>query len=158
MIQQADETLEGFRGEYYFLSNMYEVEVVYKGITFASSEHLYQWLKVPPEETWWRDRIREAPHGKVAKKLVNNPKCPKVKTDDWDAFRIQCMKIAVWAKFRNPDMARMLLDTGDMALVEHNFHKDQFFGVYQGSGQNQLGRILMLCRNYLRTLENTLSV
>lgn len=152
-----DETTEGFRGEYDFLSNMFPFEVHYKGLSFPSSEHLYQWLKVDPEAPngpEWQEKIRTANHGKLAKTLIRYKKCPIVKVEDWDAFRIESMRIALWAKFRQPEMARRLLATGDMALVEHNQWKDTFFGVYHGSGQNHLGQLLMKCRMYLRSLEN----
>lgn len=148
-----EETLNGFRDEYSFLSNMYEFEVEYKGLTFKSSEHLYQFLKVnpsAPDAKKWQDLIQNAPHGKIAKSIVKKPGFPNRKVKDFDEFRIKAMKIALWAKFKQPEMAKKLLETKDMALVEHNYWKDDFFGVYQGMGQNHLGRLLMELRMYLR--------
>lgn len=144
-----DVTIAGFRGDHYFLSNMYPVDCHYRGLVFPSSEHLYQWLKVKDE--WWRQRILEAEHGKVAKKLAANPKCPKKKVRDWDQFRIDCMKRALWEKFKNPELRAMLLATGDAILVEENTWNDVFWGMCRGEGRNELGSLLMKLRMYLRT-------
>lgn len=153
-----EETLKGFQEEYRFLSNMYEFEVEYKGLKFPSSEHLYQYLKVDPNASnakLWQDKIQNAPHGKVAKTLVKKSGFPFRPVKDIDDFRLRAMKVALWAKFKQPEMAKKLLDTKDMALVEHNQWTDTFFGVYHGSGQNHLGRLLMELRMYLRNnLEN----
>lgn len=148
-----EETLEGFRGDYDFLSNMYEYEIEYKGLTFPSSEHLYQWLKVEPtapDAQKWRDKIRTSPHGKKAKFIPKENGFPFRKVDDVDEFRLKAMKVALWAKFKNPEMSKKLLATKDIALVEHNWWRDDFFGVHKGMGQNHLGRLLMELRMYLR--------
>lgn len=148
-----EETTEGFQGEYDFLSNMYPFEVEYRGLTFASSEHLYQWLKVDPNTSFsqlWRDKIRHASNGRIAKKITKESAFPFRPVDDVDEFRLKAMKIALWAKFKQREMADKLLSTDDIALVEHNYWKDDFFGVYQGVGQNHLGRLLMELRMYLR--------
>lgn len=154
MLQETeDETLKGFREEYDFLSNMYEFEVEYKGLNFPSSEHLYQWLKVDPnvpDAKMWQDKIQNAAHGKVAKTLVRKPGFPFRPVKDVDEFRLRAMKVALWAKFKQPEMAKRLLDTKDTALVEHNTWRDDFFGVHNGMGQNHLGRLLMELRMYLR--------
>jgi len=145
------ETTEGFKGKFEFLSNMYECDCPYNGMVFKSSEHLYQWLKVPPEAEWWRTKIFEAPHGKVAKKLAANPKCPKKQTADWDLTRIRYMKIALWSKFtNNPDLKQKLLDTRGATLVEYNHWKDTFWGVCNGEGENRLGKLLMQLREKLQ--------
>lgn len=153
-----EETLGGFRDEYYFLSNMYEREIEYKGLKFPSSEHLYQWLKVDPthpKAEYWRNKIITAPHGKKAKFIPRYKGFPFRKVKDVDDFRLRAMKVALWAKFKHPDLAKKLLDTKDTTLVEHNTWRDDFFGVYNGMGQNHLGRLLMELRMYLRNnLEN----
>jgi len=146
----APETTEGFRGDYYFLSNMYEIECNYKSIVFPSSEHLYQWLKT--EKGWWSNKILEAPHGKVAKKLAANPKCPKEPIPDgydWDSWRIRLMKISIWSKFQNQFLQNWLLDTKGVELIEYNQWGDTFWGVCNGRGRNELGKALMALRMYL---------
>ena len=41
----------------------------------------------------------------------------------------------------------MLKATGDAVLVEGNWWRDDFWGVYEGKGQNILGKILMIVRD-----------
>lgn len=139
-----DDTSGGFRGPYDFLSNMYEVDITYQGITFPSSEHLYFYQQIP--EGWWRNRVLETPHGKVAKKIASNPKCPRISTTK--AFKLQCMKRAVWEKFKVPAMQNRLIDTHPTILVEYNWWNDTFWGVCRGEGENHLGRLLMHTRKH----------
>lgn len=40
----------------------------------------------------------------------------------------------------------MLLETVDADLVEGNHWKDRYWGVYNGSGENCLGQLLMMVR------------
>ena len=145
--------INSFAGEYAFLSNMYPCKIIYKELEFPSSEHLYQWLKIPntQEGQWWRDKIREAVHGKVAKKLANNPKCPKVdKFYEFDHIKLDRMKLAVYLKFtQNEDLAELLRETGDEELIEGNTWNDTFWGVCNGIGQNHLGKILMKMREII---------
>lgn len=153
MWADDDETHGGFRGEYDFLSNMYEFEVHYKGLAFPSSEYLYQWLKVEPtapDAEAWREKILTAPHGRKAKTLTKKRGFPLRQVKDIDEFRLKAMKIALWAKFKQPEMAKKLLATGDTTLVEYNTWRDEFFGICNGVGHNHLGRLLMECRLYLR--------
>ncbi len=148
------ETSDGFQNHYSFLSNMYECPCEYNGIIFPSSEHLYQWLKVPSEETWWKDKILNAPHGKVAKKLIKNDKCPIVKTDNWREFKLDIMSIALTSKFVKTDLEEKLIDTYPTILVEYNYWKDTFWGVCDGIGENNLGKLLMELRKYLMESRN----
>jgi ribA/ribD-fused uncharacterized protein len=62
------------------------------------------------------------------------------------------MMEAVEAKFRQHEALRaLLLDTGDAMLVEHT-KRDAFWGDGgDGSGRNELGRILMAVRERLRS-------
>jgi len=54
------------------------------------------------------------------------------------------MREIVWAKFsQNPELAEKLLTTGERYLEETDWWGDNTWGVYQGEGQNLLGKILM---------------
>ena len=55
-------------------------------------------------------------------------------------------------KFSDPHLRSLLLATGDAELIEGNWWHDQFWGVCNGVGQNQLGKILMAIRNLYRNL------
>lgn len=78
-----------------------------------------------------------------------------------DAFRIQLMEELVRDKFsRNPILRAKLLATGDREIQEGNWWKDTFFGVStrdypeagirKGDGRNELGKIIMRTRDWLR--------
>lgn len=141
-----NETVEGFREKYFFLSNMYVTPCQYNGLEFKSSEHLYQWLKVPDTERWWKDKIFNAPDGKVAKALAANEKCPHVIEKlghPWTVFRIGIMDVALRSKFENRELRQRLIDTGSLNIVEHNTWGDTFWGVHRGTGKNHLGKMLM---------------
>lgn len=160
MSDREEETIGGFRGKWAFLSNMHETPCEHEGKIFRSSEHLYQWLKIPETGNgrWWRDRIFEAEHGKIAKKLAANPKCPcaaKKIGEEWEKFRLEIMEIALRAKFKNAEMRQLLLDTEDVTLVEYNAWNDVFWGHSNGNGRNLLGQMLMRLREEFR-LENQL--
>ena len=67
-----------------------------------------------------------------------------------ESVRTQVMYELVKQKFQNPVYKEKLLSTGSCTLVEGNTHKDTFWGVYNGSGKNMLGKILMRVRNELQ--------
>tara|TARA_Y100000296_G_C5124172_1_gene231960 strand:+ start:697 stop:1053 length:357 start_codon:yes stop_codon:yes gene_type:complete len=68
----------------------------------------------------------------------------------WNGLRLGVMKDLVEAKFRQNEQARIiLLKTGDREIVEGNTWNDTFWGVCNGVGENQLGKILMYVRKML---------
>ena len=154
-METPDAPIDRFKDEFGWLSNMHECTCPHADKTFASSEHLYQWKKTAPG--WWQDRIFEAPHGKVAKKLAGNPKCPKATHSNWDDFRLQCMEVALRSKFgSNVQLRQQLVDTGTRDLIEGNYWHDQFWGnctcpKCPEPGLNHLGRMLMMLRSEYQT-------
>ena len=52
-------------------------------------------------------------------------------------------------KFKEPALLRALVDTYPFPLIEGNNWGDAFWGVYMGSGANNLGKILMKIRKFL---------
>ncbi len=55
------------------------------------------------------------------------------------------------AKFtQNSEIRQKLLDTGSAYLEETNYWHDTFWGVYNGNGENHLGKLLMLVRDEIR--------
>ena len=77
-------------------------------------------------------------------------------TDEYGAFSNFApypivMREAVDAKFRqHEDLRALLLGTGDAKLVEHTDNDDFWGDGGDGSGRNELGRILMAVRDALR--------
>ena len=55
------------------------------------------------------------------------------------------------AKFtQNEELKKKLIDTGDATLIEGNTWNDTFWGVCNGVGENNLGKILMKIREELK--------
>eukprot|EP00339_Tiarina_fusa_P019077 CAMPEP_0117035394 /NCGR_PEP_ID=MMETSP0472-20121206/25136_1 /TAXON_ID=693140 ORGANISM="Tiarina fusus, Strain LIS" /NCGR_SAMPLE_ID=MMETSP0472 /ASSEMBLY_ACC=CAM_ASM_000603 /LENGTH=195 /DNA_ID=CAMNT_0004744843 /DNA_START=129 /DNA_END=716 /DNA_ORIENTATION=- len=66
---------------------------------------------------------------------------------DWFQINMQVMRKALLAKFsQHPDLLQMLLKTKDKLLIEHTAN-DNFWGDGgNGSGRNNLGKLLMKVR------------
>jgi ribA/ribD-fused uncharacterized protein len=140
------DTKQAFKGEYAFLSNMYPCDVWYEGIKYPSSENAYQAAKTLDSSVRHYISLLE-PH--KAKTVAAKGELFTLR-DDWQKVRRHVMLAVVKDKFmRNPELSKMLLNTGDMELVEHNFWRDSYWGVCNGIGENWLGRILMHVRNLL---------
>jgi ribA/ribD-fused uncharacterized protein len=143
--------IDDFRGDYFFLSNFAPAQVMLDGMEFPTVEHAYQAAKtLEPQE---RERIWGASTPdlarKIGRKLDQRP--------DWPEEKVKIMQDLVWQKFdTHPDLAKLLLATGDSELVEENTWHDNFWGDCRCSncaavpGQNWLGRILMEVRERLR--------
>lgn len=132
--------IDDFRGKYYFLSNFYEAPVLYDGILYKNNEAAFQAAKVmdkklklvfanlPPNEA-----------KKFGRKVTLRP--------DWEKIKYQVMEDIVRAKFtQNQNLAELLKNTGSCELIEGNTWGDKIWGMVNGEGQNELGKILMKIR------------
>lgn len=136
--------IDKFEGEYAFLSNFYEAPVVFDGVRYENSEAAFQAQKC---ETYEERRTFSKENPAQAKKHGRRVILRK----DWEEVKIQLMKEIVTEKFRqNPELLRKLTETGDAYLEEGNYWNDRVWGVCNGSGANNLGRILMEVREELR--------
>lgn len=71
---------------------------------------------------------------------------------DWEQVKVGIMEEIVREKFtQHPELARLLIGTGDKILVEGNRWGDTFWDVdtRTGQGKSHLGKILMKVRNKL---------
>ena len=135
--------ITSFRGEYAFLSNMYEYPVHAGNVELRCAETLYQMLKTRDREI----RKQFIPlSGPAAKQLGRRIQL----RSDWNYIRIDVMRYVIRQKFNDPVMREKLLATGDEEIQEHNYWGDTFWGVYNGRGENWLGKILMEEREKLR--------
>lgn len=133
--------IKGFFGEFRFLSNFWPAPIVVQGIQFPTVEHAYQAFKSTDRADW--ERIAKLPTPKAAKaasyKLTLRP--------GWDTYRVFVMYKLLRLKFAIPELRKALLITGDAYLEETNTWGDRFWGVCDGSGDNQLGILLMKVRS-----------
>lgn len=137
---------EAFTGDREFLSNFYPCEIIYQDMKFPSVEHAYQSAKTNTIKE--RRKIQAAYSPAEAKKLGRKVQI----RPDWDEDKLNVMTLLVAQKFfDNPNLTKLLLDTGDEILEEKNWWNDQFWGTCKGNGQNHLGKILMTVRKGLET-------
>ena len=138
----------GFFNEYRFLSNFHVCPVQHQNLEYTSSEAAYQAAKVSD--------IREkipflTATPRLARELGQAVRLP----EHWNIQKFEIMREILRDKFqRNPDLAERLLETGDLYLEETNTWGDIYWGVCQGIGQNNLGKLLMQIRAELRSKEN----
>ena len=155
--------IQKFEGRYGFLSNFYPCEIVHQGIVYPSVEHFYVAMKcngpqylngVQYTPIDFREMIASVGHPGTVKKLGKKISVRK----DWDVKKIELMNWAVREKFRDEKLAEMLIETGDVQIIEGNAWHDTYWGVCScdkcaGKGQNHLGNILMKVREELRGIE-----
>jgi ribA/ribD-fused uncharacterized protein len=149
-----------FEGRYSFLSNFYPAKIEHQGIEYPTVEHYYMAMKSNDEQLIngkyytvgdFREMMAKVESPGLAKKIGRMVKL----RSDWDTYKFEVMNWAVREKFKDANLAQMLLDTGDQELVEGNFWGDVIWGVCDGKGQNHLGKILMQVRNELRGVKKT---
>ncbi|KKN70547.1 hypothetical protein LCGC14_0429780 [marine sediment metagenome] len=139
-----------FRGKYRFLSNFWSCSVLYEGITYPSAEHAYQAAKtIDPQQRLLISQNCPTPGD--AKRMGRTLTLRK----DWDTMKLLVMKNVVRCKFtQNQTLRNKLILTGSEELIEVNTWRDIFWGIYQGKGQNHLGKLLMLVRSELQKVRN----
>lgn len=135
---------KGFTEELYYLSNYYPCKVRYEGILYPSSEHAFAAAKTTdPVLQGFISRMDTPGQAKrFGRKLELRPY--------WNEIRIKVMYDILWCKFtQNTDLKQKLINTGNMYLEETNNWNDTFWGVCEGVGYNNLGRLLMELRAVL---------
>ena len=159
-LQPYDLALEGepidrFQGETRWLSNFEESEVMWNAISFKTVEHAYQAAKtsIPAEIEKVQSCATPGKAKRAGRKVTLRP--------DWEKVKIGIMAVLNLQKYsRHPELREKLLATGHRPLIEGNEWSDRFWGkcgakLPDGSrgkltGQNWLGRILMIIRENLR--------
>jgi ribA/ribD-fused uncharacterized protein len=150
-------SIENFREDYFFMSNMYvlenPVDTIY-GIQVPTSEHAYQADRFTSFVA--HEMVANTDDGIRAKNLARYLlKIGVEQRPDWDFIKVTRMHEINAQKYaRNTEIAEKLIATGDKELVEGNVWDDRFWGVSPvGSrdGQNHLGRILMRLRYELQS-------
>lgn len=100
-----------------------------------------------------KEKIRQADTPGKAKKIGRSVDL----REDWEDVKIAVMIAVIRRKFSaryRPELCQQLIDTGDAILVEGNTWGDTFWGVCNGKGKNNLGRILMARREVLKHIFN----
>ena len=134
-----------FRGPYRWLSNFAGCRINYGDpipdwsvVKYTCVENAYQSAKSDDPE--WREFCRENTPGVVkraSRKIKIHP--------NWDDMKVNVMKVLLMQKFSQEPYRTLLLETGNIDIIEGNTWGDKFWGVcletYQG--ENKLGRLIM---------------
>ena len=140
MTQHLTDPIGPFTGEFRFLSNFFPIAVEYEAILYPTAEHAFQAAKTLDPHA--RARIRTLPTASAAKRSGRS----LVLRADWEQVKVTVMRDILRAKFQQPVLRAYLLRTHPRPLVEVNTWGDRFWGVCHGSGENHLGRLLMVLR------------
>jgi ribA/ribD-fused uncharacterized protein len=135
--------IKGFQGEHRFLSNFYPCIVAFDGLVYQSSEAAYQAQKAVDEEVRGRFTTINAREARTLGRHI-------ILRTDWEMEKLNVMYRILREKFSKEPLQGMLLSTKDAYLEETNYWHDTFWGVYNGKGENHLGRLLMLVRDELK--------
>ena len=136
--------IKGFFGPWRFLSNFHFVEVEWEGMRYRTTEHAYQAAKFDNLEI--RKQIQSLATPREARRVGQGPGC----RHDWDQVKYGIMYDLTAQKYSYPSLAKQLLLSGNAYLEETNTWGDVYWGVCNGVGQNNLGKILMDIRTFLQ--------
>ena len=137
--------IDEFKGRYFFLSNFYNRDVTFEGLTYKNTECAFQAQKCLGRR---KEFVNLTPNeGKRLGRKVHIRK-------DWEFVKDDIMYRIVKCKFtQHEDLKRRLIDTGDEELLEGNTWNDTYWGIDINTrqGYNKLGKILMRVRDEIRS-------
>jgi len=137
--------INDFRGQYRWLSNFHECDILHEGIHYPSTEHAYQAAK--SLDTKVRNHVAALPFPRDAKRFSRS----MILRPDWEEIKYQVMLDVTRYKYNaHSELREKLIATGDQPLIEGNTWGDTYWGVCNGIGQNNLGKILMQVRKEVR--------
>lgn len=139
-----NEAIAFFTGRYRFLSNFYPCEITYQDCVYANTECAYQAHKFPIE---YRYLFANITNPGVAKRLARTHQSKQL--EDFHERKLQLMEDLLREKFAQNWFKTKLLATGTRPLIEGNHWNDTFWGVCNGVGENNLGKLLMKIRSEL---------
>lgn len=137
----------GFFGEHRWLSNFAPATIEFVGLYFPTVEHAYVASKTTDFKK--QEEISKVVSPGKVKRLGRE----LVLRSDWDMVKMKFMYEFLKQKFNYETYANLLLSTENAYLEETNTWGDTFWGVCNGVGQNNLGKLLMQIRDELRTTD-----
>jgi ribA/ribD-fused uncharacterized protein len=141
-VVHNEKEIRGFFGEYRFLSNFHQCPVYFEGALYPSTENAFMAAKTIDVNERLQFRNIDP---KEAKSLGRQIKL----RSDWEEVKYDVMATVIFDKFyRNKGIRAKLISTGNAYLEETNHWNDRIWGVCEGEGQNNLGKILMNIRSF----------
>ncbi len=144
-----------FVGENKFLCNFSESLIRYEGITYPTVEHAFQAAKTQDKQK--RLDMSQLKTPRLVKSAGRSLKMTAGEIITWNKKRISVMEEILRIKFQDPVLGSKLLATGNEELVEINHWYDRFWGVCEGRGENNLGKLLMKIRADLAKMTRRLA-
>lgn len=147
--RKPTEDITSFRGEYSFLSNMYQCEVLLNGISYRCAESAFQSAKTDDHMAHTKLRLMNGKEAKAYGRKLDL-------RSNWDNVKLEVMHTVLISKFsRNPLLFDKLKATGDKYLEEGNLWHDNYWGnctcpkCVTIPSENNLGKLLMKVRDEL---------
>jgi len=143
--KQKLDRIDNFNGYFDFLNNEYPCPVYFDGLLFKSVSYAYQASR--SSQRHLREKISLADTPSELFEIATKIEDP----ENWSSNRLRMMEAIVRDKFRrNKDLRERLKATGNRELA--NTYSDAtvsniYWGIVEGKGQNQLGRLLEQIRN-----------
>ena len=138
-----DKMIKEFQGDNRWLSNFTPCEVLLDGIVYPSTENAYQAAKTVVAGERVPFTTMTAGQAKRAGRKVTM-------RSDWDDVKISVMEDLTRQKYSVEPLKSKLLMTGDAEIQEGNSWGDTFWGICNGVGANNLGKLIMKIRSELR--------
>jgi ribA/ribD-fused uncharacterized protein len=135
--------IESFSGEYRWLSNFVPCNVVLDGVIYPSTENAYQASKTTVKEE--RIFFESCTSGQAKRHGAKHITLRK----NWVISKLYYMEDFNRQKYDQEPFTSLLLNTGNMMIVEGNTWGDTYWGVCNGIGSNVLGNIIMKVRENL---------
>lgn len=134
-------------------SNFSKHPVLAFGLEWPTTEHLYQSAKF--DDPVIAEQIRTAPGPRKAAEIGRTPH-PSY-DPNWDNRKDLVMLVCLAVKvMQHPDVAQILLSTGDSLIVEDTVNDNYWASGPDGNGQNKLGKCWMVIRSMLRYSSHSL--
>lgn len=142
----------GFRGNKYFLSNMFPCKIEYEGYTYNCVESAFQAQKNSSHMYKYGLTFMDGRQAKrEGRKIELRP--------DWEEIKNNVMLNIVMAKFdQNKELKEKLLSIPDSELIEYNTWHDNYWGhctcprCKNKIKHNTLGKILSFVKNEQKKL------
>ena len=138
--------IDKFDEQYAFLSNFYNspIRPFDDDILYPTVEHAFQAAKTT--DIAIRKTIASQPTPGKAKYIGRHVNLRA----NWNTHKIAVMECCLRKKFEIPQLQEKLLATENEELIEGNWWHDTFWGVCNGEGENNLGKLLMKIRKELK--------
>lgn len=132
--------IDRFVDKYSFLSNFFEVDILFDGLVYPSVEQAFQAAKTD-------DRAERFEIMSTTPSLAKKRGRKVQLRENWEEVKFAIMEMLVREKFSRGRLRKRLLDTKNHELIEGNLWGDTFWGMCNGVGDNNLGKILMKIRD-----------